>query len=64
MLIYLSLLQDENEKNKFEQLYLEYKQIMFYVAKGILKDEHLAEDSLHQAFLKLVDNLDKESITD
>ncbi|MGV8147601.1 MAG: RNA polymerase sigma factor [Alkaliphilus sp.] len=59
MLIYLSLLQDENEKNKFEQLYLEYKQIMFYVAKGILKDEHLAEDSLHQAFLKLVDNLDK-----
>lgn len=59
MLIYLGVIQDENEKSKFEQLYIEYRQIMFYVAKSILKDEHLAEDALHQAFLKLIDNLNK-----
>lgn len=32
---------------------------MFYVSKNILKDEHLAEDAVHAAFLKVIDNLDK-----
>lgn len=32
---------------------------MFYVAHSILKDEHLAEDAVHQAFIKIIDNLDK-----
>lgn len=38
MLIYLNLLDTEEEKSKFEQIYNYYRQIMFYVAKGILKD--------------------------
>ncbi|MGV8147297.1 MAG: RNA polymerase sigma factor [Alkaliphilus sp.] len=59
MLIYLTILEDEEEKSKFEELYIEYRQILFWVAKSILKDEQLAEDALHQAFLKIVDNLDK-----
>lgn len=32
---------------------------MFYVANRILKDEYLSEDAVHQAFLRIIDNLDK-----
>jgi len=32
---------------------------MFYVANSILKDEHLAEDAVHQAFIRIIESLDK-----
>src|SRR5690554_7946472 len=32
---------------------------MFYVANRILKDEYLSEDVVHQAFLRIIDNLSK-----
>jgi len=32
---------------------------MFYIANRILNDEYLAEDAVHQAFLKVIENLDK-----
>jgi len=32
---------------------------MFYIANQILKDEYLAEDATHQAFLKIIENIDK-----
>lgn len=59
MLIYLAMLDDEKDKSKFEQLYLKYRQLMFYIANDILKDKHLAEDAVHKAFLKLINHLDK-----
>ena len=59
MLIYLSMIELEEDKNKFEQLYTTYKQTMFYVANRILKDEYLSEDVVHQAFLRIIDNLSK-----
>lgn len=59
MLIYLSMIETEENKSKFEQIYNKYKQIMFFVANRILKDEYLAEDAVHQAFLRIIDNLDK-----
>ena len=59
MLIYLSMIELEEDKNKFEQLYITYKQTMFYVANRILKDEYLSEDVVHQAFLRIIDNLSK-----
>lgn len=59
MLIYLSMIELEEDKNKLEQLYTTYKQTMFYSANRILKDEYLAEDVVHQAFLRIIDNLSK-----
>lgn len=59
MLIYLNMLESEEEKNKFEQIYSTYKQTMFYVANRILKDEYLSEDAVHQAFFRIIENLDK-----
>ncbi|WP_353096868.1 sigma-70 family RNA polymerase sigma factor [Tissierella praeacuta] len=59
MMIYLSMIELEEDKSKFEQLYITYKQTMFYVANRILKDKYLSEDVVHQAFLRIVDNLSK-----
>ena len=36
MLIYLSMIEDAEDQNKFEQVYLRYKNLMFYVAHRIL----------------------------
>ena len=34
MLVYLAVLETEQEKTKFEQLYLTYRQTMFHVANS------------------------------
>ena len=57
--IYLSMIDTDEEKSKFEQIYLTYKQVMFYAANSILKDEYMAEDCVHQAFLRIMNHLDK-----
>lgn len=57
MLIYLALIEVEEDKRKFERIYLSYKQTMFYVANRILKNHHTSEDAVHQAFLRIIDNL-------
>lgn len=59
MIVFLSLIDNEQDKRKFEILYsLHYKR-MFYVAKNILHDVHEAEDALQNAFISLAANIDK-----
>ena len=53
LLFYLSLIETEEDKSKFERLYNEYKKLMKYIAKDMLRDEYLAEDAVHEAFIKL-----------
>ena len=57
LLFYLSILDTEEEKSKLEKLYYEYKGLMKYVALGILKDDYIAEDAVHNAFIKLTRHL-------
>ena len=59
MLIYMSMIDNDMDKTKFENLYNTYKKIMFFKAMEILKDEHLAEDAVHQAFIKIIENIGK-----
>ena len=47
------------QRTKFEEAYERYGKIGFYYAREILKDDALAEDALHDAFLSLARNLDK-----
>lgn len=42
-----------------EVLYRLYEQIMYYEAYKILHDNYLAEDAVHEAFLKLIRNRNK-----
>lgn len=59
MLIYLSLLDTQEDISKFELIYNTYKKQMYYTANNILKDNYLAEDAVHNAFLRIIDNLEK-----
>lgn len=59
MFLYLSMVESAGDKSKFEEIYNTYKQTMFYVANRIIRDEYLAEDIVHKAFLKIINNLDK-----
>lgn len=59
MLIYLEALDTQEEKSKFEVLYLEYRGLMFHVANEILHNEQDAEDAVHQAFLTIVEHIKK-----
>lgn len=59
MLAVIMMVQDEQERNKVEQIYNRYYSTMFYIAKGILHDEHLAEDAVSEAFIRIINNIDK-----
>lgn len=61
MIIYLQMIESDEDKSKFEQLYVMYKGLMFHVAMKILKNEFDTEDAVHQAFLSLIENLKKIS---
>lgn len=47
---YLSLIENETEKKKFEVAYLTYRKQMFVIANSILKNKHDAEDVVHDVF--------------
>lgn len=55
----MAMINNDKDKSKFELLYNTYKQLMFFKAMEILKDEHLAEDAVQQAFIKIVRNLER-----
>ena len=64
LIFYMSLIDSDESKDKFESLYLKYRKHMKRIAMKILGDEHLAEDAVHNAFLKIISNLDKFSEED
>ena len=51
---YLSLLEPQEDKDKFEYLYERYAPLMKRVAYQKLHDEQLAEDAVHNAFMKII----------
>ncbi len=56
---YLSLLDTESEKDTFAALYRHYESAMYHIAYNIVRDQYLAEDAVHNAFLKLLRYLPK-----
>ncbi len=61
---YLSLIDDENSQVLFEQIYHLHHRSMIYAANQILQDQMLAEDAVHDAFLRILRHLDKISAVD
>ena len=59
MLVYLSVVESPAERSKFEILYRQYADLMYYVANKILNNPQDAEDAVHEAFLKIAKNLEK-----
>lgn len=64
MVIYLQMIDDPWDRSKFEQLYTRYKDLMHYTANRVLRNEQDAEDAVHNAFLAIVENIEKISAVD
>lgn len=61
MLIYLQMIESDADRTKFEKIYLEYRDLMFYIANQILRNTYDAEDAVHQAFVSIAENIKKIS---
>ena len=57
MLIYLTMIEAEEDRHRFLSLYRRYKKLMLYIAHDILHDPHDAEDAVHQSFVKLAEHM-------
>lgn len=62
MIFYLSLIENQEDKDKFEYIYTNYRYTMLYEAKNVLKDEHMAEDAVHESFIKIIQIISKISL--
>lgn len=57
--LYLAAVDTEEQRTLIEQIYSDYEQIMFRTAFAVLHNEQDAEDAVHEAFIRIIDNLDK-----
>lgn len=58
-MIYLMMIDDEEDKRKFVIIYEKYRYLMMKIAFEILEDTFLAEDVVHEAFIKVAKNIVK-----
>lgn len=56
-MIYADLIDDAGNLARFEEIYEEYRQQMFYKAKQILQDTYEAEDAVQDAFIGIARNM-------
>ena len=54
---YMSFIDDEDDRAKFEILYNEYRKRMVYIAYSVLGNNEDAEDAVHDTFIKIARNM-------
>ena len=59
MLLFLTVIEDEGDRSMLERLYEEYAGLMRNRAYAILKNASDAEDAVQDAFIRMIDHLDK-----
>lgn len=59
MLMLLMNIEDEQARNKVEEIYRQYRKLLYYTAYSVLKDYHEAEDVVQSAIIKICEHLDK-----
>ena len=57
--MFFIILSDSSERHKVEELYNTYKHIMYNTAYDILEDKSLAEDVVHKAMIRIINNIHK-----
>ena len=61
LIFYLQTLETPEARDKFTRAYLTHRAIMYQKAMSILQNPHDAEDTVHKAFLIILNNLQKFS---
>lgn len=55
MLIFLEMLESDEDRLSFQRIYERNYMKMYYAALNMSGDKHMAEDAVHEAFLKLAE---------
>lgn len=53
LMVYLSVIDDEHQRIKFEEIYTTYRMQMIHLAKSVLQNEAAAEDIVLDVFLRI-----------
>lgn len=53
LLLYTALINDENDSQYFEKIYIKYRSYMFHIARSILNNTSDAEDAVHDVFFNI-----------
>lgn len=64
MLAFIMAMKTEEDREKAAEIYRLYRGTMLYTAKSILHETHLAEDAVSEAFIKIINNLEKINVID
>ena len=57
LFFYLTLIDDDKDKSKFEIIYYEYRERMYAAAFEILNNKQDSEDAVHNAFVGIANNM-------
>lgn len=63
LLLYLSMIESEEEQLTFLHIHERYSKQMYYLAKGILKKHEAAEDAVQNAFLGIATSIHRVPTT-
>lgn len=56
MIVYMSVIETDNDRNKFKEIYEDFKQSLYLDALSIVKNPEDAEDVVEDTFLKVADS--------
>jgi len=59
LMFYLTAFESDADKQTFEEIYVKYKDAAFRAALKIKNNRAMAEDALHNGFLRLINNWEK-----
>lgn len=59
MLVYLQVIETNEDKSKFEEIYETYRHLMYSIAYARMHHEQDAEDVVHHVFVRIAENIQK-----
>jgi len=63
IILYMSLMDNQSDRELFESMYIKYRLPMLHIAMSILKDQDLAQDAVHNAFLRIAKYMHRLDLT-
>lgn len=64
MLFFIMAIENDNDRGKMEKIYELYYGTMLHIANSILHENHLAQDAVSEAFIRIINNLEKINAID
>jgi len=57
--MFAALVDSEEDRSKLEQIYIKYKNLMYYIANDILHNTHESEDVVQSSIIKIANYIEK-----